>query len=274
GLSRESAEFLRRLARRGPVRVAVKAHGENRKLRSQNVMAEIPGRTKKGGVIVVGGHLDSHDIAPGARDNASGVCAVVEAARALKAVGFRGAHTIRFMTFGAEEFGLIGSTRHVSGLGNRVRQVRLMINVDSPPQSGNVGFQFIRAEAAAPFFREMEGELGRVIPILGGLHNHSDHFPFFLAGAPVANVASEGSGIKGGRGWGHTSADTLDKVDVEALRSTAGLLAVTLARLAGPRGPKLAPRSPEEVERILEDGGFRDRLRYENGRPEGGPDHG
>ncbi|MHC4597860.1 MAG: M20/M25/M40 family metallo-hydrolase [Planctomycetota bacterium] len=268
GLSRESAEFLRRLARRGPVRLALRAHGENTRVRSQNVVAELPGRSRSGELIVVGGHLDSHDIAPGARDNASGVCAVLEAARALKAVGFRPTHTIRFVAFGAEEFGLLGSRRHVAELGPDAMRVRLMINVDSPPQTGVPGFQFHRAEEARPFFLEMGKSLGRPVPVLQGLHNHSDHFPFFLAGAPVANLAAEGSGIKGGRGWGHTAADTLDKVDDGALRSVTATLAVALVRLAGPRGLRLPWRAPETVKQILEDEGFQDRLRYENGRPE------
>lgn len=60
--------------------------------------------------VLIGGHLDdvpSYGYAPGADDNASGVAAVLEAARVMKDYGFE--RTIRFAAFNAEEQGLIGS---------------------------------------------------------------------------------------------------------------------------------------------------------------------
>jgi len=60
--------------------------------------------------VLMGAHLDdvpSFGYAPGADDNASGVAAVLEAARVMRNYNF--AHTIRFAAFNAEEQGLIGS---------------------------------------------------------------------------------------------------------------------------------------------------------------------
>ncbi|UCD06170.1 MAG: M20/M25/M40 family metallo-hydrolase [candidate division WOR-3 bacterium] len=60
--------------------------------------------------VLIGGHLDdvpSYGYAPGADDNASGVAAVLEAARVMRNYDFE--HTIRFAAFNAEEQGLIGS---------------------------------------------------------------------------------------------------------------------------------------------------------------------
>jgi hypothetical protein len=60
--------------------------------------------------VLIGAHLDdvpSYGYAPGADDNASGVAAVLEAARVMR--GYQFEHTIRFTTFNAEEQGLIGS---------------------------------------------------------------------------------------------------------------------------------------------------------------------
>ena len=60
--------------------------------------------------ILIGAHLDdvpSYGYAPGADDNASGVAAVLEAARVMQDYAFE--RTIRFATFNAEEQGLIGS---------------------------------------------------------------------------------------------------------------------------------------------------------------------
>ncbi len=60
--------------------------------------------------VLVGGHLDdvpNYGYAPGADDNASGVAAMLEAARVMRNYEFE--HTIRFAAFNAEEQGLIGS---------------------------------------------------------------------------------------------------------------------------------------------------------------------
>ena len=55
-----------------------------------------------------------------------------------------------------------------------------------------------------------------------------------------------------GRGWGHTFADTLDKVDIRDLREQAVVLTelvVGLSRAA----TTVAHRSPEEIATALED---------------------
>lgn len=60
--------------------------------------------------VLIGAHLDdvpSYGYAPGADDNASGVAAVLEAARVMRNYEFE--RTIRFAAFNAEEQGLIGS---------------------------------------------------------------------------------------------------------------------------------------------------------------------
>ena len=62
-------------------------------------------------LILVGAHHDSVDGAPGANDDASGTATVLELARV-----FANAPTdtdIRFVTFGAEENGLLGSYEFV-----------------------------------------------------------------------------------------------------------------------------------------------------------------
>jgi Zn-dependent M28 family amino/carboxypeptidase len=198
-------------------------------------------------------------------DNASGVCVLLEAGRALAAAGFRPEHTIRFVLFGAEEVGLQGSKACAARLGPRAPELRWMLNVDCPPMDGSVAFEIHRADAARPFFRRLSAELGREVPVRQGLHAHSDHYPFFLAGVPVANLCAPAQAVarKGGRGYGHTAADTPDKVDLEGLRAAAGLLAATLVRLAGPGGLRLPHRPPDEVARVRREEGFEEHLKYE-----------
>lgn len=72
-----------------------------------NVIAAKLGTDTNAGYYIVGGHYDSVNAGPGADDNASGVAAVMEAARVLAPYAFRA--TLLFIAFDGEEEGLKGS---------------------------------------------------------------------------------------------------------------------------------------------------------------------
>jgi carboxypeptidase Q len=74
-----------------------------------NVVGEIRGTEHPEQVIVVGGHLDSWDLADGATDDGCGVATTLGAAKAIKLSGFKPKRTIRFVLFTGEEQGLLGS---------------------------------------------------------------------------------------------------------------------------------------------------------------------
>ena len=79
----------------------------------------------------------------------------------------------------------------------------------------------------------------------------SDQFPFTLQGLPSAFIHT--SGDRGPRGWGHTSADTLDKVSVQAIRLAAATIARMALRVAA--GDSAWPgrrRTPDEVKAMLQ----------------------
>jgi Zn-dependent M28 family amino/carboxypeptidase len=75
-----------------------------------NVVARMPGVGNPQDVYIVGAHFDSVGN-PGADDNASGVAAVLEAARVLSQGTFDA--TLLFIAFDREEQGLIGSHAYV-----------------------------------------------------------------------------------------------------------------------------------------------------------------
>jgi hypothetical protein len=66
-----------------------------------NIEAVLPGTTKPGEIIVIGGHYDSVEGTFGANDNATGAAGVLALARAL--AGRKPARTIRFVEFVNEE---------------------------------------------------------------------------------------------------------------------------------------------------------------------------
>ncbi|MGE5777245.1 MAG: M20/M25/M40 family metallo-hydrolase, partial [Chloroflexota bacterium] len=72
---------------------------------SANVIAVKPGASSR--EIIVGAHYDSVKTGRGADDNASGVAVILEVAERLR--GKETPYTIRFVLFGAEELGLLGS---------------------------------------------------------------------------------------------------------------------------------------------------------------------
>ncbi len=77
-----------------------------------NVIGELTGTEFPDQYITVGGHLDSWDPAEGAHDDGAGVVQTIEVMRALKALGFKPHHTIRFVLFANEENGLRGGTKY------------------------------------------------------------------------------------------------------------------------------------------------------------------
>ena len=72
---------------------------------SHNVVGDITGRERPDEIIVVGGHLDSWDLSPGAHDDAAGCAHSLEALRLIKELNLNPKRTIRAVMFMNEEFG-------------------------------------------------------------------------------------------------------------------------------------------------------------------------
>lgn len=89
-----------------------------------HVIATITGTLFPDKYIIVSAHHDSYSYssindgdsapAPGADDNASGVAALVEMAKLIIDSGFQPLISIRFISFGGEEFGLLGSMEYIA----------------------------------------------------------------------------------------------------------------------------------------------------------------
>ncbi len=92
-------------------------------------MAELRGQAWPDRYLLLGAHYDSHDIAPGAVDNAGGVAVMVEAMRLLSHVGL--GRSVRVVAFGAEEVGLLGSEAYVRQHTAEFDGIDLMLNLDS-----------------------------------------------------------------------------------------------------------------------------------------------
>lgn len=79
---------------------------------SNNVVAEIRGSEKPDEIIVVGGHLDSWDLAQGAHDDGTGIVQSMEVLRLFKTLNIKPKHTIRVVLFMNEENGNKGGIKY------------------------------------------------------------------------------------------------------------------------------------------------------------------
>jgi Zn-dependent M28 family amino/carboxypeptidase len=97
---------------------------------SENVIAETTtGRTDR--VVVSGAHLDSVIEGPGINDNGSGSAAQLEVALQMANLDIEPVNQVRFVWFGAEEAGLVGSAFYVGQLDKReVKDIAVMLNFD------------------------------------------------------------------------------------------------------------------------------------------------
>jgi hypothetical protein len=154
------------------------------------VIATLKGSKLPREKIVIGGHLDSWDLATGAIDNGIGSFTVLEIARMFKALKLKPKRTIEFVMFMGEEQGLLGSKAYINKmLGDKsIRQVRYMVNLD---MAGNpIGFNAFGRDEMLPFFTETGKKIQAIDTVF---HNsvsnnaglHSDHQPFLLNGIPV-----------------------------------------------------------------------------------------
>jgi Zn-dependent M28 family amino/carboxypeptidase len=244
GLSNALGEELAGMA---GVAVHVAADVDNSERETANVIADLPGRTDDG-VVLLGAHLDSVGAGPGINDNGSGSAAILEAAVQLKRLDARPERGMRFAFWAGEELGLHGSREYAEHLGSDVtEEIALVLNFD---MIGSPNFTRLVYDAD-PEITDAFGEwfeshdLETVDVVLDG---RSDHAPFAEQGIPVGGLFTgadepktpEEEELFGGRAGEphdacyHQACDTLANVDSTALGQMADAAAAVALQLAEP----------------------------------------
>jgi hypothetical protein len=208
-----------------------------------NVIAEIPGSEKPDEVVIVGGHLDSWDGATGTTDNGTGVATTLEAARLLAKAGVHPKRTIRFMLFGGEEQGLLGSHAYVKAHPDEMPKISAVLVHDggtnycagitaTPPMVKileDVFAPITNLDPEMPFkVREVKGLSG------GG----SDHASFLTADVPGFFWSQRGRANY--NHTHHTQFDTYDAAIPEYEKNSSIVIAVGALGIANL--PALLPR--------------------------------
>src|SRR5688500_16284669 len=110
-ISIEDSNRIVRLVNRGSrVRIRLVTSGRfDPDVESANVVGEIRGRERPDEIVLVGGHLDTWDVGPGASDDGAGCVVTWEALRLMKMLGIRPRRTVRVVLWTNEENGTRGA---------------------------------------------------------------------------------------------------------------------------------------------------------------------
>jgi len=125
-ISTKGANLLSGLLKKDPsLQVSIRLSCRNlAPVISHNVIGQITGTEKPEEIILIGGHLDSWDLSPGAHDDAAGCAHSLEALRLFKDLRLVPKRTVRAVMFMDEEFGGTGG-RDYAAAPNRKGEVHL-----------------------------------------------------------------------------------------------------------------------------------------------------
>jgi carboxypeptidase Q len=231
-LSNVDADLLSNILKRGqPVRLKLRLDARTRKAdyTGSNVIGDFKGSDKANEIVLLGAHLDSWDLGTGALDDGAGVAITMAAAVLAQEHAVRSGkplrRTLRVVLFANEEQGLYGGNQYAANRRDSLLST-LIIAAESDFGAGRI-YQFDTKLAA--------NQLMGLSPLLQALaplgitygNNDASGGPDLRAmaqlGAPVAELAQDGTGYFDIH---HTAADTLDKVDPEALKQNVAAYAV------------------------------------------------
>jgi carboxypeptidase Q len=243
-LTTESYGLIWRLMKHGPVEIEIdlKNSFSEGEVEVHNTVAELPGGDRADEVIILGGHIDSWDLGTGATDNGTGIMAVLEAARALKAVGAKPRRTIRFVLFSGEEEGLHGSRAYVKAHEKEMAKISGVLvhdagtgRVKSIGLQGRYDLREMMDRVVEPFKEAVDLEELSMRTMMG-----TDHLSFLPFGVPAFAVVQDEAEY---RKTHHTESDTFDKVYPDEINQGAKVLAAWAYNVA--MLPDLLPRNPK-----------------------------
>ena len=119
--------------------------------------------------------------------------------------------------------------------------VRSVVNLDGVGRFRDLKAYTHGSDAAVEAVEALAVAADQPVTIEPAPHPYSDHWPFLRRGVPALQLHAD-SGERG-RGWGHTQADTRDKVDARDLRTHAMLAALLVCDLTGRELPRVDPEA-------------------------------
>ncbi len=252
-LGQEDTLLIKRLLEKGPVEIEFSFTNRVREhVKVDNVVADIPGRENTGEYVVIGGHLDSWHPGTGAQDDGTGAATTLAVAEAVKASGLTPRRTMRFILFGGEEEGLIGSLEYARAHAEDAGKCVGVFVSDTGAEPPKGWYAFGRKDEA--------DALSSIKPLLeslgaadtsneGELAFGTDAGPFLVQGVPAFLLWTP---VEKYRTLHHKPGDTFDKVNQRDLNLGAAVVAITSYALAD-APQRLKHYSSEEMEAQLKE---------------------
>ncbi|MEG0696090.1 MAG: M28 family peptidase [Algoriella sp.] len=191
-------------------------------MKGRNIIARKIGSKFPKEKIVLGGHLDSWDLATGAIDNGVGSFSVIDIARTYKKLNLQNDRTLEFVLFMGEEVGLLGSKHYVEQAikDGSINQIKAMSNMD---MTTNPKSYYSTMDANLNVLNEYAKDVQKLIPdfklnAFSSVDLHSDHQPFMLQGVPIIGL-SDSQFTKGALNCYHANCDTFDYVEEIGLKN-------------------------------------------------------
>jgi hypothetical protein len=248
----EDALLIKRMLEKGPVTIEFSFKNRIRKnVQVDNVIAEIPGRDLPNEVVIVAGHLDSWHPATEAQDNGTGAATVIDVARAVKASGKPPRRTMRFILFGGEEQGLIGSAAYTKKHQGDMAAIDCVLISDTGAQPAK-GWYVMGREDERDALKNVE-------PLLAGLGSNdtttsveflfqTDHIGFDVQGVPTLVLWNETDKYFK---LHHKASDSFDAVNQADLNQGVATTAATAYAIADSAQAFAPHDTPAQVEEFL-----------------------
>ncbi|RSK46204.1 M28 family metallopeptidase [Hymenobacter perfusus] len=168
---------------------------------TQNIIGYLPGLAQPDSFVVVTAHYDhlgqlgKHTYFPGANDNASGTAMLLELAAHYARPENRLAYSVVFISFGAEEAGLLGSKYFTEHPLVPLDRIRFLLNLDLLG-TGNEGATVVNGRVFARQFQQLQNlnTANHYLPSLAarGKGANSDHYYFSERGVPAFFLYTRG----------------------------------------------------------------------------------
>ncbi len=209
---------------------------------SHNVVVDITGTKHPDEIVVIGAHYDSVEFTQGVYDNAAGSASIMELFHFF--AENPPARTLRFIWFGSEEQGLLGSKAYLKAHEAELEKIIFMVNMDV----GAILFGKDMAAVSAdkdlvPYINYVAKEVGFPIDVRHDIMS-SDSSSFVEKGIPAMSF-----GRMGARGaeYMHTRYDHMDYQSPTALGNTTSFAGTVVERLVNSVAFPVPRTIPEDI---------------------------
>jgi len=237
------------LATQSGQRIRMFVEGEFEDREAENLLATLPGLSDE--LVVLSAHIDGHDLACSAIDNASGLACALAIIEAIRDVVPGLARGVQVGMFNIEEWALLGSAAHLARMADAQR-ARRVININLDSLAGAEGLTALTSgvPGMAEFIQAALGPAGLSIGISEPFMGNSDHANYLRHGIPALRLCAGFDRPLSNMRFLLTPADTPDKVQPHQLKLAASVAALLVLQACASEGTPVPRLDAETARRI------------------------